>query len=147
MNLKFLIAASQDFPIGFLNSTSFFYQNRCTCQHCQQQTAAEENLCCQVIPAVAEKVDEAEDEPISCITDHPGFIAVCTNVWSLETAWHQYKQQYDNPYEGPRHKKLRHVAYRQFVQWIWHYLGRHVRVILPSCAVLCYTCSFSSSRG
>ena len=74
MNLKFLIAANQDFPIGFLNSTSFLNQNRCTCQHCQQQTAAEENLCCQAIPAVAEKLDEAEDEPISCITDHPVYI-------------------------------------------------------------------------
>ena len=77
-----------------------------------------------------------------CITDHPGFIAVCTNVWAIETACFYYKQQYEVAYEGPRHKEFHHVAYRQFVQWIWHYLGRHVRVVLPSFVVSCIRAHF-----
>ena len=27
------------------------------------------------------------------------------------------------------------MAYRRFVQWIWHRLGRHKRKILPACVV------------
>jgi hypothetical protein len=32
-------------------------------------------------------------------------------------------------------RKLRHTAYRQLVCWCWQYLGRKLRVVLPSCAV------------
>ena len=32
-------------------------------------------------------------------------------------------------------RKFRYVAYRQLVRWCWGYLGRKVRVALPSCAV------------
>ena len=115
---------------------------RCLCGHCQPQNSTRENICCNSIPHVLDKLNDREGEPLNCITDHPGFIAVCTNVWALETAWYYYKQQYEDAYEGPRHKKFRHVAYRQFVQWIWHYLGRHVRVVLPSCAVSCIRAHF-----
>ena len=30
---------------------------------------------------------------------------------------------------------FRHIAYRQFVRWIWRRLGKHVRMVIPSCAV------------
>ena len=32
-------------------------------------------------------------------------------------------------------RKFRYIAYRQLVRWCWGYLGRKVRVALPSCAV------------
>lgn len=32
-------------------------------------------------------------------------------------------------------RKFRYIAYRQLVRWCWGYLGKHVRVALPSCAV------------
>ena len=32
------------------------------------------------------------------------------------SAWYQYKQQYDDPFEGPEHKKNRHIAYTQFAR-------------------------------
>ena len=32
-------------------------------------------------------------------------------------------------------RKLRYLAYRQLVWWGWNHLGRHRRVVLPSCAV------------
>ena len=47
-------------------------------------------------------------QPLNCITENPRFLAVCLNQWILQTAWYQYKQQYDNPYEGPEHQKNRH---------------------------------------
>ena len=35
-----------------------------------------------------------------------------------------------------KHRRNRHVGYRQMARWIWGYLGRDVRVPLPSCAVV-----------
>ena len=32
-------------------------------------------------------------------------------------------------------RRYRYTSYRQFVRWIWGYLGKKVRVVLPSCAV------------
>ena len=55
-------------------------------------------------------------EPPVCITQHPGFHAVCFNRWVLQTAWYQYKQQYHEAYEGPPHKQNRHIAYRQLAR-------------------------------
>ncbi|KAJ8031444.1 hypothetical protein HOLleu_24635 [Holothuria leucospilota] len=33
-------------------------------------------------------------------------------------------------------QQYRYTAYRQFVRWCWGFLGRHVRVVLPACAVI-----------
>ena len=41
-----------------------------------------------------EKMEEAEIPELLCITDHPGFHAVCLNVWTLQTAYYQYRQEY-----------------------------------------------------
>ena len=32
-------------------------------------------------------------------------------------------------------RKFRYIAFRQLVRWFWGYLGKHVRVAQPSCAV------------
>lgn len=42
-------------------------------------------------------------------------------------------------------RKYRHVAYRQFVRWCWGYLGKNVRVVLPSCAVKAVQDAFQSN--
>lgn len=76
-----------------------------------------------------------DSDPAGCILDHPGFNAVCLNIWVLETAWLQYRSEYREPYEGPTHKRYRHIAYRQFVRMVWKYLGKHIRVPLPACVV------------
>ena len=101
-----------------------------------------ENVCCLEKEDVVAKLEESVAQPPPCITDHPGFVAVCLNPWVLQTAWYQYKQQCENPYDGPLHKKYSHVAYRQFVRWVWQFLGRHVRLVIPSCAVSCIRAHF-----
>ena len=82
----------------------------------------EESICCQEVDAVRNKIledvmeEQLQAEP-RCIVQHPGFEAVCLNVWVLQTAWLQYKQQYgSSAYEGPEHKKNLHIAYRQLVR-------------------------------
>lgn len=102
---------------------------------------------CSEVPQVLEKRDDArtlyhQAQPYRCITEHPGFQSVCLDVHVLQTAWSQYKQQYDEPYEGPQHKMFRHISYRQFARWIWGFLGRHLRIVLPSCAVSAIRATF-----
>ena len=76
------------------------------------------------------------------ITNHPGVDGVCLNQWVLETAWYNYRQQYDEGFDGPEHIRNRHVAYRQLVMWGWGKLGRHIKVVLPFCAVSCVRAHF-----
>ena len=104
----------------------------------------EESICCQEVDAVRNKIfEDVREERLQaeprCIKQYPGFEAVCLNVWVLQTAWLQYKQQ-QGCSEGPEHKKNRHIAYRQVVRWCWGTLGKNIRIPLPSCAVNC-TCA------
>lgn len=106
-----------------------------------------ECVCCKEIPKVWNMCQSLATEqpalqPASCITQHPGFIPVCTNKYVLRTAWRQYKQQYADSYDGPEHKQYRHIAYRQLARWCWGYLGHEVRIVLPSCAVMCIRAHF-----
>ena len=108
----------------------------------------EESICCQEVDAVRNKIledvmeEQLQAEP-RCIVQHPGFEAVCLNVWVLQTAWLQYKQQYgSSAYEGPEHKKNCHIAYRQLVSWCWGTLGKNILIPLPSCAVNCIRAYF-----
>ena len=107
-----------------------------------------ECVCCQEIQEVLNKNDEVFEverpqESYSCITNNPGFHAVCLNRWALQASWFQYKQQYGSKaFEGPEHKIHRHIAYRQLVHWCWGVLGNQIRVVLPSCAVICIRAHF-----
>ena len=44
-------------------------------------------------------------------------------------------------------RRYRYTSYRQFVRWIWGYLGKKVRVVLPSCAVNTMREKFPSENG
>ena len=81
------------------------------------------------------------EEPLKCIVEHPGFQAVCLNYCLCYKL--QYKQQYGaSANEGSDDKKTRHIAYRQLVRWCWGFLGKDIRVPLPSCAVNCIRAHF-----
>ena len=86
---------------------------RCKCESCPRLNRVVECVCCTEIDCVVAKNNEAVEaeglaEPPVCTTHHPGFHAVCLNRWVLQTAWYQYKQQYQDSYEGPSHKQNRH---------------------------------------
>ena len=133
---------------------NFSFLCRCSCECCQILDREAECICCQEVEQIVHKNNEVflEENPpqnppnlrsYRCITDNPGFQAVCLNRWVLQVAWFQYKQQYGNTaYEGPEHKILRHTAYRQLVRWCWGVLGKDIRVVLPSCAVSCIRAHF-----
>ena len=111
---------------------TFFSLFRCSCNQCAAMSTQVESRCCQEIPQVWAKVTELGN--IKCITEHPGFMSACLDVWVLQVAYLQYRQQY-GAVDYPLHHKYRYVGYRQLVRWCWGYLGKMVRVPLPSCAV------------
>ena len=108
---------------------------------------SDECVCCQEIPEMLSLNEEVMiikkiKDPLTCITDNPAFTSVCLDMFVLRTAWYQYRQEYENPFEGPDNQRNRHIAYRQLAQFGWGVLGRHVRVALPSCAVSCIRAHF-----
>ena len=52
-----------------------------------------ECICCREITRVVSKFAQT-DAVVQCITEHPGFATVCLDVWVLQTAYFQYRQQY-----------------------------------------------------
>lgn len=124
-----------------LQSVNVFFLHRCTCGNCQRMPTERECRCCKEVQRVAEKA--MEEPETDCITDHQGFKTVCLDKYVLEVAWYQYRQQYGhNAFEGPVDQKWRHIAYRQLARWCWGFLGKDVRVVLPSCAVSCIRAHF-----
>jgi hypothetical protein len=49
-------------------------------------------------------------------------------------------------YNGERHKRLRHVAYRQLARFLFGIVGRENRYVLPSCAVSVIRNTFQSAN-
>lgn len=119
----------------------------CQCSFCQRQDTDRECVCCQELLNVVDRNKLSSKKRNinvvpACITSNPGFLSVCVDPDVLDTAWFAYKQQYTEVGEVSEHKRLRHIAYRQFVRWCWGWLGRHIRVILPSCVVSCIKAHF-----
>ena len=111
-------------------------------------------MCCKEIVKVVEKMNDLK-KPVCCITEHAGFEAVCLNEWVLQTAYYQYRQQYgSDAHPTPTlhkyvkasvvlsfnlslfYRKYRYTSYRQLTRWCWGWLGKDIRVVLPSCAVV-----------
>ena len=106
-----------------------------------------ECMCCKECEKTPVKLEEnisllRNPTQFKCITDHPGFQSVCLNQWVLQVAWLAYKQTYEDVYNGPQHKKYRHIAYCQYVRWVHGHIGKNIRVVIPSCAVSCIRAHF-----
>ncbi|KAK3712317.1 hypothetical protein QZH41_017253, partial [Actinostola sp. cb2023] len=107
----------------------------CQCGECTSMPSVEECVCCVELPKVWQKVkDQRPQHDMKCITEHPGFKSTCLDIWVLETAYYSYRQDYGEPRQQGN-ERFRYTAYRQLVRWCWGFLGRNLRVALPSCAV------------
>ncbi|KAK5867689.1 hypothetical protein PBY51_012156 [Eleginops maclovinus] len=112
----------------------------CSCGRCEPMPLVVESVCCREQSRVCERREE-EGADTRCITEHSGFEPVCLNLHVLRTAHFHYRQEYGDV-EGNEWK--RYTGYRQFVRWCYEYLGRHVRVPIPSCVVWCIRRTFPS---
>ncbi|XP_068692587.1 uncharacterized protein [Montipora foliosa] len=121
--------------------------DRCQCGMCQPMPTVHKSVCCGEIGQIWQKVeDQRPDVQMSCITEHLGFQSNCLDVWVLETAYYAYRQQHGQD-NHTAHEKFRYIAYRQLVRWCWGYLGKNVRVALPSCVVNKIRSTFSADFG
>ncbi|KAK3094415.1 hypothetical protein FSP39_001522 [Pinctada imbricata] len=114
----------------------------CQCGNCVEMSTERESLCCKEISKVLAVMDEAE---CNCIIEHAGFEPACLNATVLRIAYYSYKQYYGG-LDLETHEQLRYTAYRQLVRWCWQFLGKDVRVVLPSCAVNKIRASFPSGH-
>lgn len=104
----------------------------------------EESKCCQNTNVVDGKL---EAENISCITKHDGFRANCLNIHVLEASYYDYVLQSGLPEENQRiHELYRHIAYRRFTRWVYGLLGKRIRKVIPSCAVVAIREAFPSEE-
>ncbi|XP_075536997.1 P2X purinoceptor 7-like [Dermacentor variabilis] len=115
----------------------------CTCGRCRPMETNRESVCCREISEVAARVPEGA----KCITDHPTFVHACLNVHALEVAYYTLREDRPSLVNAPDiHTRYRYTAYRQFVRWIWIWLGRRNRRVLPSCVVSEIRNAFPSAR-
>ena len=63
---------------------------RCTCGKCEIMPMIRE---CKELQRLVQKMEE-DNIAEQCITLHPGFSPVCLNIWSLQAAYFNYRQQY-----------------------------------------------------
>ena len=72
---------SNYFIIIYTHLSCMYIFSRCLCSHCQIMNTVEESICCQEILEILwknEEVAQVEQFQIpNCITDNPGFQAVC----------------------------------------------------------------------
>ena len=69
---------------------------------CKPQKTLEESFCCVDEDKIRDKIEDidlndpldATSTEIQCITQHPGFIAICLNRHTLDAAYSAYKQTY-----------------------------------------------------
>ncbi len=86
----------------------FYYQLiqfRCKCGRCslEELSNAKECKCCTEIESCMVAINDAEvveevGSVVSCVTEHPGFSAVCLNKWSLRLAADKYKTRHGRRY-------------------------------------------------
>ncbi|KAG1934666.1 uncharacterized protein LOC120465289 [Pimephales promelas] len=118
----------------------------CRCENCNRMPIGVENVCCVEIPKVLRRMNQVSG-PLKCITHHPGFEPNCLNPYTLQNILNIYKADYGNLKRRTEEARYRSVAQRSFVSWCWGYLGRKIRVVLPSCVVLRIQQEFPDQDG
>ncbi|ELT96830.1 hypothetical protein CAPTEDRAFT_124094, partial [Capitella teleta] len=100
--------------------------------------------CCQEIRQTR---GMAAEESTQCITEHEGFSEICLARHALRAVYNRYHQCYRKSIPNEENKRSRFMAYRMMVYWCWGFLGKELRVPLPSCAVSAIRQKFPSENG
>ena len=78
--------------LGRLIENPFEY-NKHECSCCDFMPTSAECICCMEIARIVANIGEAKDTVVTCITGHPGFERMCLNVWVMQAAYFQYRQE------------------------------------------------------
>lgn len=101
----------------------------CKCGSCVVMQNAFEQVCCKSSEIIQEKIGDND-----CITKTEGFQVVCLNKNVLDAAFGTWYHETDENLERVN-RSFRFIAYRQYISWVFGYLGKDVRKVIPSCAV------------
>ncbi|XP_077491900.1 uncharacterized protein LOC144102520 [Amblyomma americanum] len=99
----------------------------CECGRCRAMDTVLESVCCREIREVAGHIPDCAQ----CITSSNMFVLRRLNNYALQLA---YLALLARPALTNAPEIHRYTAYRQFVRWIWHRLGRRNRRVLLCCA-------------
>ena len=106
--------------------------NWCLCGHCQAMGTEAESLCCRDTNDIPDNYFEEK----SCITESKNFKLVCLQKPVLETALSELNHYKGYSIERLDNKSYRYAGYKQFIFWVYNYLGKGVRKVIPSCALI-----------
>ncbi|XP_051731647.1 P2X purinoceptor 7 [Ctenopharyngodon idella] len=115
---------------------------RCNCANCAVMPTERENICCMEIPQVSTRhmflstyinVNVKYIERITVFLFCRLLEGLTSNLSDFINVFHI--------------RCYRHLAYRSFVSWCWGYLGRKIRVVIPSCVVLRICQEFPDAGG
>ena len=106
-------------------------ENWCTCENCVHVPNIPERLCFQ---STSEEIIGGKIDNKKCISLTDAFHDVCLNKNVLETALGTWREFTDEEL-GISNKSYRFIAYRQFISWIFGWIGEDARKVIPSCGV------------
>ena len=107
--------------------------NTTWCEYCKCKAEKREIdcFCCQEVAALNEKFDKLA---VKCITEAEEFRTLCLNKAVLDnvlTGLHDSRGDYLEKITSNR--SYRYAAYKQFPWWVYKWLGKGNRRVIPSC--------------
>ena len=106
-------------------------ENWCTCENCVPMPNIRGRLCCQ---STSEEIIGGKIDNKKCISLTDAFHDVCLNKNVLESALGTWREFTDEEI-GISNKSYRFIAYRQYISWIFGWLEKDARKVIPSCVV------------
>ena len=108
-------------------STDELEDGWCTCEKCLHMEQAVDRVCCRSLFDTTGNKFGSE----KCITSTAAFQDVCLNTNVLEAALGTWRHLNEQQLEISN-KSYRFIGYRQFISWIYGWLGKDVRKRIPS---------------
>ena len=102
-----------------------------------------ERVCCR---GDAEQIIGNKFGEEQCISHTVAFRDVCLNINVLEAAIGTWRTFTDEPLQISN-RSYRFIAYRQYISWIFGWLGKDIRKIIPSCVVQKIRQTFPAQDG
>ena len=102
----------------------------CLCNKCMPMNAEVESLCCRDTNDIPDNYFQG----YNCVTESEDFQTVCLSEPVLKTAISAINH-YKNESLELNERSFRFAAYKQYIFWIYNYLGKGIRKVIPSCVV------------
>ena len=105
--------------------------NWCACGHCRAKETEIESFCCRDTNQPLDNYFEGHE----CKTESEGFKMACLSKPVLDTVLLVFNHFRGDSIENTYNKSYRFAGYKKYIFWVYNYLGKGVRKVIPSCAV------------